>query len=169
MPIRKRAQVREAGRTRRPPLSSNTSRVENGLQPCVETVQGKCRWSSVPLRGKRMNQRRIPSPSQRRGRNVAGSGHVTNGSRGKANAAGRKARANGRKKSKAFNPMPFPAHMGHDLKGKPARRKRRNGQHDPANRPPERNKEEKGQGTSKGRQKPGKQEGKRKASENRTT
>ena len=115
----------------------------------------------MPLKREGVNQRRLPSRSQRRGRNVAKSGHVTNGSRGKANAAGKKSAQTAGKKSKASGPAPSPAHMERDLKGKPARRNRRNGQHDTANRPLERKKK---QGTSKGRQKPGKQGGKRKAS-----
>ena len=87
-----------------------------------------------------MNQRRLPSRSQRRGRNVAKSGHVTNGSRGKANAAGKKSVQTAGKKSKASGPAPSPAHMERDLKGKPARRNQRNGQHDTANRLPEKKK-----------------------------
>ena len=53
----------------------------------------------------------------------------------------KKIRAEGRKKSKASSPAPFLAHMGRDLNGQPGIWNRRNGQHDTANRSPERNKQ----------------------------
>ena len=95
----------------------------------------------MPLKREGVNQHRFPSRSQCRGRNVAKSGHITNSSRGKANAVGKKVRAKGRKKSKASSPAPFPVHMERDLNGKPARRNRRNGQYGTTNRPTERNKQ----------------------------